>query len=1103
MFRNVVVVAILLFSVLSSWAQEMPITTGNITQCGGFLVDDGLSASNYSNNVDVTTTVCAEAPETIVNLYFAVCALGTGDFLEIYDGPNTSAPLIGTYTTDELQSVDVTSSNNSGCLTVRFVSDASGSGNFGAEISCGPPCERPFAIISTNEDPSPIRICPGDAVTFNGAASTFAQGASFAGALWTFDDGTTSTDWPTATHQFDNPGGYVVQLELTDNSGCRSVNLPDYVVLTSTRPDFSLMTPAFDLCVGGTDWMGVNFSIPDSIFANDSLDTWISRPWIDLPDINLGGALFIPDDQSECFSDEVTFSNFDYNQTISSVNDIQNFYMNFEHSFMGDITITYICPNGSSLIVHQQGGGGTSLGEPIDIDSDLDPGVGYDYFWSPAATNGTWEDNAAGTLPAGTYESAQPWDNLLGCPLNGTWEVQVCDMWASDNGYIFDWGISFNPQLFGDLLQFEPNYGPDCDSTFWVGPNIVSQNEGCDFIQIQIEETGSYNYTYFATNDFGCTFDTTIVVDVFIAPLVEAGPDLEFDCNPLTMSGSLVGDPMDFVWQWTPTLGLSDAASPNPTVTVSMPTTYTLTGYPVGYPGCASSDQVNITLAPGLGTPGTDTDISICPSASPINMFQLLQGNPNPGGYWLDANAQPIDEIFDPATETPGNFYYNLANGDCVLSARFGVTMQEPIIAAAADTLICINGTAQLYATSTTDFDNSYTYNWNTGAVNQQVEVNPNEPTAYWVYAVDASGCISATDTMFVDFHESLSVMVDANDTICPGGTSMLNVNDVSGGSGIYHYTWSFNGALIGELPNMEHSPESEGEYCLVVMDDCETPSAQSCRMLFLEEPVPVTISSDTTTSCSPMVVNVEITNPAGTYTNSSLQFSDGTTYETDQALHTIIAPGTYSITATITSAEGCRYENTYTDYLTVFANPVAAWTATPQPTDLSNTTITFINESSGNNALNLWTFNTAAPLGSSTAENPVFTFPNDQPGTFNVALMVIDQNQCMDVEVHPVVINDVLNIYIPNSFTPNNDGVNDVFKVEGTDIRKSDFELTIFNRWGDVVFYSNDPETPWLGNHKNGAYFVQEEVYNYLLKVAAGSSSETRELKGTVTVLR
>ncbi|MEZ4799555.1 MAG: hypothetical protein R2809_07260 [Flavobacteriales bacterium] len=59
----------------------------------------------------------------------------------------------------------------------------------------------------------------------------------------------------------------------------------------------------------------------------------------------------------------------------------------------------------------------------------MEPGVGYDYWWSPTATNGTWADNSGGTLPSGTYESFGDLSDLVGCPLNGAWAIEVCDMW--------------------------------------------------------------------------------------------------------------------------------------------------------------------------------------------------------------------------------------------------------------------------------------------------------------------------------------------------------------------------------------------------------------------------------------------------------------------------------------------------------------------------------------------------------------------------------------------------------------------------------------------------------------------------------------------------
>jgi subtilisin-like proprotein convertase family protein len=151
----------------------------------------------------------------------------------------------------------------------------------------------------------------------------------------------------------------------------------------------------------------------------------------------------IPEDGVTCLMDTIVFSQFSSTSIIQSLNQIQDVMVNLEHSFMGDLSIKLICPNQASVFLHQQGGGGTWLGEPIDVDADISPGVGYNYFWSPSATNGTWIANGSpGTsLPSGTYSSVESFNNLIGCPMNGAWVIQICDLWQGDNGYLFDWNL--------------------------------------------------------------------------------------------------------------------------------------------------------------------------------------------------------------------------------------------------------------------------------------------------------------------------------------------------------------------------------------------------------------------------------------------------------------------------------------------------------------------------------------------------------------------------------------------------------------------------------------------------------------------------------------
>ena len=134
----------------------------------------------------------------------------------------------------------------------------------------------------------------------------------------------------------------------------------------------------------------------------------------------------------------------------ASVNQLAGFYINMEHSYLGDLDVTFNCPNGQAMLVSSSPGPGENVGIPIENDSP-EPGTGYDYFWSANAPLGTWASQpyvggvyvgvVGGTLESGTYTSETSWDVLDGCPLNGVWKLEICDVWTGDNGFVFDWGV--------------------------------------------------------------------------------------------------------------------------------------------------------------------------------------------------------------------------------------------------------------------------------------------------------------------------------------------------------------------------------------------------------------------------------------------------------------------------------------------------------------------------------------------------------------------------------------------------------------------------------------------------------------------------------------
>ncbi len=937
--------------------QENAITGPDLNVCSGFLVDSGLSAGDYAGNEDQTITICAVAPETIINLYWNIFDLGTGDVIEIHDGNSTAAPLIGTFALNDLQTTDITSTNVSGCLTVHFTSDAADVGNFGAEISCGMPCERPLSVITSAEDPMPLLICPGESVTFNAANSIFYNGTQVQDFEWVFDDGTFDTsNWPSVTHTFNEPGGYKVQLALTDDNDCSNNNINDYVVLVSTYPNFDLITNITDLCEGGEALLGITNIAQDSTYYLDSLNNWISDPWIDQPNVDLGGDFCIEDGTGACFNNAITISSFGFGETIDQLSDLESFYINFEHSFMGDLTIAFICPNGQSIMVHQQGGGGTYLGVPIDDFGSPCPvplGVGWDYWWAPDAINGTWVDESGGfggSLPSDTYQSVQPWTNLLGCPLNGTWEIEICDLWGADDGNIFTWNINFNPDLYGDLLQFAPVYGPDCDSTYWEGPGIIEQSEGCDWINVFLDTPGIYEYTYFATNNFGCTFDTTITMEVTVAPTINAGPDFTLDCtNPNQQLAGDFNEPVppgtQFVWQWSPAAPLANPDWQYTNFTsLSNTTNFTLTGYPLGQPGCASTDDVLVTV---------NSDMSI-----------------------------DVEE------------FYNACNGD--------------------------------------------------------------------------------------------TVHVLAPQVI--GGTEPFSI-----------YWESFDGEII-QSDDFLLSVVEPMEYCAIVSDLCNAVDT-ACTSVTAFPTVPASFHVDDALGCEPhyALMTLDYLNYQDIAT-MTWHFDDGDVATTlASANHEYTVAGTYHPWLEVVDVNGCITRDSLISPVIIYATPYASFYVEPPVAILPSTTFDFTNETI-NGADYYWTFSF---YGNSHALDTAFSFPEEVAASYNVWLYASNQYGCIDSTYRQVIVEQAIDVYIPNAFTPDYDGINDVWQIQGLGFEYEGFSAQVFDRWGTVVYDSTDPYGAWTGSFQNGEHFVPDGAYNYRVIIRDTQNDVNYKYVGSVVVVR
>ncbi|MBL7825412.1 MAG: PKD domain-containing protein, partial [Saprospiraceae bacterium] len=250
-------------------AQNYSMNGTPVTDCSGTFFDSGGETGNYGNDENLTTTICSDGSNgTHIRLSFSGTDIGPGDQLCFYDGVNLTAPLLSCHTDynpGQPFLVQATAVNPTGCLTVSFVSNPGGTGTgWAAAISCVPSCQNVLAdLVSTNPAAIPadtgwIDICPGERVFFTGMGlypqNNFAyQQSDFTTTFeWNFGDGGIAYG-PNTSHRFDQPGGYYVQLFLTDVQGCKNTNLINQRIRVSPKPNFQVLS-AIDqtICAGDT-----------------------------------------------------------------------------------------------------------------------------------------------------------------------------------------------------------------------------------------------------------------------------------------------------------------------------------------------------------------------------------------------------------------------------------------------------------------------------------------------------------------------------------------------------------------------------------------------------------------------------------------------------------------------------------------------------------------------------------------------------------------------------------------------------------------------------------------------------------------------------------
>ncbi|MFT7347610.1 MAG: gliding motility-associated-like protein, partial [Cryomorphaceae bacterium] len=181
----------------------------------------------------------------------------------------------------------------------------------------------------------------------------------------------------------------------------------------------------------------------------------------------------------------------------------------------------------------------------------------------------------------------------------------------------------------------------------------------------------------------------------------------------------------------------------------------------------------------------------------------------------------------------------------------------------------------------------------------------------------------------------------------------------------------------------------------------------------------------------------------------------------------------------------------------------LANFNINPNPTTVKNPLISFQDVSRpGPIAKTLFLYGDPA-FAEDDSRLSQYRFPTDTAGEYLITLISESANGCIDTLSKVLVINDDLLWFIPNSFSPNGDGINDLWKPVGTTVDLTSYSCKIYDRWGKVVFQSSDINTPWNGSNTNSEYFSGTNIYTYVLEITSATTEDKYELTGFITLIR
>lgn len=361
-----------------------------------------------------------------------------------------------------------------------------------------------------------------------------------------------------------------------------------------------------------------------------------------------------------------------------------------------------------------------------------------------------------------------------------------------------------------------------------------------------------------------------------------------------------------------------------------------------------------------------------------------------------------------------------------------------------------------------------------------------------------ADGCGEIAEVMVT---VNTSLMADfrySYDTCVAGSVSFFDVS-LSEDVPIINWLWDFgNGASSGN-DNSVYRYAAPGSYPVVLQVEDEYGCQDSLVETIDWKPAPALLIVDPSnfSGCSPLEVTLtNLSNPIDTTYQTRWDFGDGNESSAISPEHIYTTPGTYTISLSVTSPLGCQIDTTYQNWIQIDTPVVAQFKYTPETLDFTTDEIELLSTSERAVGQS-WLVN---DILYTNDENPTYRIIDT--GALAITLFAWDQHGCVDSTTQILSRSNPASYFLPNAFTPNGDGRNEVFIGVGFIENIRSFQMQIYDRWGQQVFMTTDPTIGWNGRYQNTGKILPAGVYTY--QGALSFSDENQiYLKGNVVLIR